>query len=100
MTVQTPIEVRDRSIPAWAIGRTVLLFLVGGVYLAGNLRGENPPIIGGSPSASGTGAPNVAVQARQIMSRAQPPCTACHGEDLTGGVGPTLHGIADGPESP
>ncbi len=96
MTVQTPIEVRDRSIPPWAIGLTVLLFLVGGVYLAGNLTGENPPILAGP---SGSGAPNLEQQARQVMTKVVPQCTACHGEDLTGGVGPTLHGIADGPTS-
>jgi hypothetical protein len=98
MTVKTPIEVESRSVPAWAIGLTVLVFLVGGVYLAGNLTGENPPILAG-PSGSGgpSGGPNVEQMARQIMDRAQ--CAACHGADLTGGVGPTLHGIADGPTS-
>ena len=44
MTVPTPIEVGSRTIPGWAIGLTVLVFLVGGVYLAGNLSGQNPPI--------------------------------------------------------
>ena len=53
MTVHTPIETRSRTIPPWAIGITVLIFLVGGVYLAGNLAGENPPI-GGVPSPSGS----------------------------------------------
>ena len=53
MTVHTPIETSSRSIPPWAIGITVLIFLVGGVYLAGNLSGENPPI-GGVPSPSGS----------------------------------------------
>ena len=96
MTVQTPIEVQSRSIPGWAIGLTVLVFLVGGVYLAGNLSGENPPILAG-PSASGSGAPNVAQQAQQIIAKAQPPCTACHGDDLTGAVGPNLHGVAQAP---
>ena len=98
MTARTPIEIQDRSIPAWAIGLTVLVFLVGGVYLAGNLAGESPPIIGG-PSGSGgpSGGPNLEQQARQIMEGAQ--CAACHGADLTGGVGPTLHGIADGATS-
>jgi mono/diheme cytochrome c family protein len=99
MTVPTPIEVQSRSIPGWAIGLTVLVFLVGGVYLAGNLTGENPPILA-APSASGSGggAPNVAQAARQIIAKAQPPCTACHGEDLAGqGNFPTLHGIAEGP---
>jgi mono/diheme cytochrome c family protein len=100
MTVQTPIEVHGRTIPGWAIGLTVLVFLVGGVYLAGNLTGENPPILAGPSGPGGpTGAPNLEAQARQIIGRAQPQCTACHAEDLTGGVGPNLHGIADGPES-
>lgn len=96
MTVPTPIEVGSRTIPGWAIGLTVLVFLVGGVYLAGNLSGENPPILAG-PSASGGGAPNVEQQARQIIAKAQPPCTACHGDSLTGGVGPNLHGVASEP---
>jgi mono/diheme cytochrome c family protein len=79
MTVHTPIEVRSRAIPPWAIGLTVLVFLVGGVYLAG----------------SG----DVTQQARRIIDSAQPSCTACHGADLTGGVGPDLHGLAEGPKS-
>ena len=99
MTVRTPIEVGSRAIPGWALGLTVLVFLVGGVYLAGTLSGENPPIVAG-PSASGSSAPNVAQQAQQIINKAQPPCTACHGTDLTGGVGPNLHGIAEGPATP
>jgi mono/diheme cytochrome c family protein len=99
MTVHTPIEVRSRGIPPWAIGLTVLVFLVGAVYLAGNLSGTNPPI-GGQPSGSaGSGGPDVAQQARQIIDSAQPACTACHGADLTGGVGPSLHGLAAGPKS-
>ncbi|HEX6654845.1 MAG TPA: cytochrome c [Candidatus Limnocylindria bacterium] len=97
MTVPTtPIDVGSRSIPGWAIGLTVLVFLVGGVYLAGNLSGENPPILAGA-SGSGSAAPNVAQQARQVIAKAQPPCTACHGDQLTGGVGPNLHGVANGP---
>jgi mono/diheme cytochrome c family protein len=95
MTANTPIEVQGRSIPAWAIGLTVLVFLVGGVYLAGNLSGENPPILPGA--SGGSGGPNLEQQARQIMDGAQ--CAACHGEDLTGGVGPDLHGLAAGPKS-
>jgi mono/diheme cytochrome c family protein len=99
MTVQTPIEVHGRAIPAWAVGLTVLVFLIGGVYLAGNISGQNPPILGASGGPSASGAPNVEQQARQIIGRAQPSCTACHGEDLTGGIGPDLHGIAAGPKS-
>jgi mono/diheme cytochrome c family protein len=94
MTVHTPIPSRSRGLPGWALGVTVLVFLVGGVYLAGNLSGENPPIIA-EPSASG--APDSGQVARQIMSDAQ--CQACHGQDLTGGIGPDLHGIASGAKS-
>ncbi|HET7520575.1 MAG TPA: cytochrome c [Candidatus Limnocylindria bacterium] len=101
MTVRTPIEVGSRAIPGWAIGLTVLVFLVGGVYLAGNLGGENPPILGApSGSAGASGGGNVAQQGKQIIeNKAQPACTACHGADLTGGVGPSLHGVANGPVS-
>jgi len=96
MTVRTPIEVGSRTIPGWAIGLTVLVFLVSGVYLAGNLSGTNPPILAGA-SGSGSQAPNVEAQARAVINKAQPPCTACHGDQLTGGVGPNLHGVAEGP---
>jgi hypothetical protein len=99
MTVETPIEVRSRAIPSWAIGLTVLVFLVGGVYLAGNLSGKNPPILAGPSGSGGSGGPNLEQQARRIIGKAQPQCTACHGDDLTGGVGPNLHGVADGPTS-
>jgi mono/diheme cytochrome c family protein len=96
MTVHTPIETRSRGIPGWAVGLTVFVLLVGGVYLAGNLSGENPPIVA-VPSPSGSAGPNVEQVARQVIDRAQ--CGACHGQDLTGGVGPDLHGIAQGPKS-
>jgi len=99
MTVETPIEVRSRAIPSWAIGLTVLVFLVGGVYLAGNLTGENPPILAAPSGSGGSGGPNLEQQARQIIGKVQPQCTACHGDDLTGGVGPNLHGVAGGPVS-
>jgi mono/diheme cytochrome c family protein len=94
MTVHTPIETRSGTVPPWAIGITVLIFLVGGVYLAGNLSGENPPI-GGVPSASGS--PGGGANAQALISQAG--CQACHGQDLTGGIGPDLHGVAEGPVS-
>ena len=34
MTVHTPIETRPGGLPPWAVGLTVFVFLVGGVYLA------------------------------------------------------------------
>jgi mono/diheme cytochrome c family protein len=95
MTVHTPIESRSRGVPGWALGLTVFVFLVGGVYFAGNVSGENPPIVA-APSASG--GPNVAQAAQQIIAKAVPSCTTCHGPDLTGsGPFPTLHGISEGP---
>lgn len=94
MTVHTPIETRSRTVPPWAIGITVLIFLVGGVYLAGNLAGENPPI-GGVPSPSGSAGGGANGQA--LIAEAG--CQSCHGEDLTGGIGPNLHELADGPSS-
>ena len=56
MTVHTPIETGSRGIPGWALGLTVFVLLVGGVYFAGNLTGENPTIIAHA-SPSGSGAP-------------------------------------------
>ncbi len=102
MTIHTPIESRDRGLPGWAIGLTVLVFLVGGVYLASNLTGENPPFA--LPGASvppsepaGSGVPDPAV-GEQLVAQAQ--CAACHGPDLSGQAAfPNLHGIADGPSS-
>jgi hypothetical protein len=99
MTVETPIDVRSRAIPGWAIGLTVMVFLLGGVYLAGNLSGKNPPILAGPSASGGSGGPNLEQQARQVIDKANPHCTACHGDALTGGVGPNLHGVAGGPVS-
>jgi mono/diheme cytochrome c family protein len=46
-----------------------------------------------SPSGGGGGGPN----AQAIIAEAG--CQSCHGQDLTGGVGPNLHGVANGPVS-
>jgi mono/diheme cytochrome c family protein len=96
MTVHTPIESRSRGVPGWALGITAFVFLVGAVYFAGNLSGENPPIVA-APSPSG--GPSVEQQARAIIAKAIPSCVVCHGDNLAGGVtnAPTLHGIASGP---
>ena len=51
MTVHTPIETRSGGLPPWAIGLTVFVFLVGGVYLLSNLAGQNPAFA--IPGASG-----------------------------------------------
>ena len=99
MTLHTPIETRSSGLPAWAIGLTVFVFLVGGVYLASNLSGENPPFAapGSSqqpPPASGGVDPALG---EALISQASPPCTACHGEDLSGsGNFPSLLGVEDG----
>lgn len=101
MTVHTPIETRGSGIPAWVIGITVFVLLVGGVYFASNLAGENPPFAapGASPPPpSGSAGADPAV-GQALIESVQPACTACHGADLSGGVGPDLHGVADGPKS-
>lgn len=98
MTVRTPIESRSRRIPMWALGITAIIFLIGGINLAGNLDGENPPIVA-QPSASG--GPSLDQQAQQIIAKSLPACTVCHGEDLAGGVtnAPSIRGLASGPTS-
>jgi hypothetical protein len=98
MTVHTPIETRN-ALPRWALGLTVLIFLVGGVYFAGNLSGENPPIGGGpSPSASASGGGGGPEAALAIIAQAG--CQVCHGPDLAGqGNFPNLHNVKNGPTS-
>ena len=102
MTVHTPIETQSSGIPPWAIALTVFVFLVGGVYLASNLAGENPPfaIPGSTPLApEGSAGPDPAL-GEALIGQVTPPCTACHGADLDGQADfPSLHGVADGPVS-
>ena len=97
MTVHTPLESRTRGIPGWALGLTVFVLLVGAVYFAGNLTGENPPIVA-QPSPSGGGGGDTTQQALALISEGI--CQSCHGPDLAGsGAFPSLHGVADGPVS-
>lgn len=102
MTVHTPIEARSGGLPPWAIGLTVFVFLVGGVYLASNLAGENPALAipgASAPVASGGGAPDPAV-GQTLTEQAQPACSGCHGADLAGQANfPSLHGVGEGPKS-
>jgi mono/diheme cytochrome c family protein len=100
MTVHTPIETRSSGLPRWAILLTLFVFLVGGVYLAANLAGENPPLaIPGASAAPVDGSPDPAV-GEALLAQATPACTSCHGADLTGsGSFPSLHGVAEGPVS-
>ena len=102
MTVHTPIESRSGGLPPWAIGLTVFVFLVGGVYLLSNLAGSNPgfAIPGASgPVASGGGGGGPAV-GEALVANAQPQCAGCHGSDLAGqATFPSLLGVADGPVS-
>ena len=101
MTVHTPIDSRSGGLPPWAIGLTVFVFLVGGVYLATNLAGENPAfaIPGASaPVASGGGGEADPAVGEALVAELQ--CAACHGPDLGGGGNfPSLLGVADGPIS-
>ena len=98
MTVHTPIETRSGGIPAWALGLTVLVLLVGAVYFASNLGGENPPLaMPGQSAPAGDGGPSAA-QGEALIAEAG--CAACHGADLSGsGDFPSLLGIEDGPVS-
>ena len=100
MTVHTPIESRSGGLPPWAIGLTLFVLLVGGVYLASNLSGENPPFAIPGASAPATGAPGAPDPAvgEALVGEAQ--CAACHGADLGGQASfPSLLGVADGPVS-
>ncbi|MGH2429830.1 MAG: c-type cytochrome [Candidatus Limnocylindria bacterium] len=98
MTVHTPIETRGGGVPPWAVWLTVFVFLVGGVYLASNLSGENPALAlpGESAAPVASGEPDPAV-GQALYEQAG--CVACHGAALEGGVGPALTGVSDGPVS-
>jgi mono/diheme cytochrome c family protein len=102
MTVHTPIESRSGGLPPWAILLTLLIFLVGGVYLAANLGGENPPLAIPGESAApgpGDGEPDPAV-GEALLGQASPQCASCHGADLSGsGPFPSLRGVSEGPVS-
>ena len=102
MTVpHTPIGHRRLGLPAWSIGLSVFLFLVGGVYFLSNLAGENPAFaipgatFSAGPVASGEADPALG---EQLVAQAQPACTSCHGPDLAGsGNIPSLLDIESGP---
>jgi mono/diheme cytochrome c family protein len=100
MTVHTPIETRSGGIPPWALVLAAFVLLVGGVYFASNLVGENPPFaLPGQtpPPADGGDGPDPAV-GEALVAEAQ--CAACHGPDLGGqGAFPSLLGIEEGPVS-
>ena len=102
MTVHTPIESRTGGLPPWAILLTLLIFLVGGVYLVANLGGENPPLAIPGESAApapGDGEPDPAV-GEALLGQATPQCASCHGADLSGsGPFPSLRGVSEGPVS-
>lgn len=96
MALHTPIGSARRGVPTWALWLTVVVLLVGGVYVLSNLVGENPAIA--RPDESGLPAPSGgAGEALGLISQAA--CQGCHGSDWSGGVGPALTGVADGPVS-
>lgn len=98
MTVHTPIETRSGGIPPWALVLTAFVLLVGAVYFASNLAGENPPFAmpGATPPAgNGDGGPDPAAGEALV---AEAGCAGCHGPDLGGqGQFPSLHGVEEGP---
>jgi len=101
MTVHTPIESRSGGLPPWAVGLTVFIFLVGGVYLLSNLAGQNPAFaIPGASLPAASGGPADPAVGEALIGQATPQCASCHGSDLTGqATFPSLHGVADGPKS-
>jgi mono/diheme cytochrome c family protein len=101
MTVHTPIETRSTGLPPWAIGITVFVLLVGGVYLASNLSGENPAfVVPGSTPLAPVGSAGADPQlGAALIEQVSTPCTACHGGDLSGGIGPSLLTLEEGPIS-
>ena len=101
MTVHTPIETRSGGLPPWAILLTLFILLVGGVYLAANLAGENPPLAipGESAAPAPDGEPDPAV-GEALVGQATPQCASCHGADFSGsGPFPSLRGVSEGPVS-
>lgn len=96
MTVHTPITSARRDVPAWALWLTVVVLLIGGVYAVSNLSGENPAVA--RPNESGVPAPSGgAGEALGLIQ--QGACQGCHGADWSGGVGPALTALEDGPVS-
>ncbi len=101
MTVHTPIESRSGGLPRWALGLTVFVLLVGGVYLISNLSGENPPFaIPGASAPVASGGDGGADPAVGEALVAEAGCSACHGPDLGGQASfPSLLGVEEGPVS-
>jgi len=96
----SPIQARNLGLPGWALGLTVFLFLVGGVYFFSNLAGENPAFAfpgASAPVAGPSGAPDPAVGEALIADAG---CQGCHGQDLAGQASfPSLQGVSEGPVS-
>ncbi len=99
MTIHTPIPSRRRGVPAWGLWLTIFLLLVGGVYFASNLSGTNPALAGGI-RASGSAAPGGVDIAAALGVAKKAGCQGCHGQEWTGGIGPNLVGIVNGPKTP
>ena len=97
MTGPAPVETGNERIPRWIVGVGAAVVIVGVVSLTFNLEGTNPDLVGpppsGHPSSSGGGT----ADAMTLIEHAG--CQSCHGDDLTGLVGPSLHGISAGPKS-
>ena len=99
MTVYTPIETRSGGIPPWALVLTAFVLLVGAVYFASNLGGENPPFAmpGATEAPPANGGPDPAVGEALV---AEAGCASCHGPDLGGqGAFPSLVQLDEGPIS-
>ena len=100
MSGPPPVETGDDRIPRWIVGLGAAVVLLGVVSLSANLEGTNLDLVGPGPStAPPSGAPPSGGTADAVALIEQAGCQACHGADLTGLVGPSLHGIANGPKS-
>jgi mono/diheme cytochrome c family protein len=100
MSLRAPIDARP-GLPAWAIGITVFVLLVGGVYAASNLVGENPAArVPGASAPPPPATDDPIALGQRLVGQATPTCQTCHGQNWEGGAGPELTRIdEEGPRS-
>jgi len=97
MTGPAPVETGHEEIPRWIVAVGAVVVILGVVSLSFNLEGTNPDLV--SPPTSGAPNPSGGGTADAMTLIEQAGCQACHGPELMGLVGPSLHGISAGPKS-